>query len=160
MRYLIIIIVIIFFGLLCTPPEHLRKNRFEFSDDRRVEIVSTAEKYLGVEYRNGGVTPSGFDCSGFTMYVYKKNGYNIPRSASSQYYSGRRVSLKYAKPGDLVFFAISGPRVSHVGIYSGNYSFIHSASQGKNVMSSSLKTGYWEKRYVGAATYFAESAQE
>jgi cell wall-associated NlpC family hydrolase len=160
MRYLIIIIFLMCFGVLCTPPDHLRKNRFVFYDDRRDEIVSTAEELLGVEYKNGGASPSGFDCSGFTRYVYEKNGYKIPRNAASQYYSGRRVSLKFAKPGDLVFFAISGPRVSHVGIYAGNYSFIHSASLGKTVMNSSMKTGYWEKRYVGAATYFSDSAQE
>lgn len=120
----------------------------------RPGIVGTAEKYLGVRYKYGGVNPDGFDCSGFVMYVYRKNGLPISRVLKDQYNSGKKVALSRAKPGDLVFFNTIGSKISHVGIYIGDNRFIHAPTTGKNVSYASLTNGYWKKRYVGSISYF------
>ena len=138
----------------CVPPGYTKTRQIIFSEDKREDIVNTAKEYIGSDYQSKGSTPDGFDCSGFTMFVYKKNGLNIPRKALSQYNSGKKITLKYAKPGDLVFFIVKGSSVSHVGIYLGSNNFIHSPSSGKSVSYASINTPYWKKRYVGAATYF------
>ena len=143
----------------CLPPDSYRQGwmfRHErgssVSEERRI-IVNTAKQYLGVRYRNGGMSPRGFDCSGFVKYVYKKTGIILPRSAQKQYYRGNRISYRSIEPGDLVFFRTRGCRVSHVGIYLGNDRFIHAPSTGKNVSIDSMYNNYWKKRYVGSVTY-------
>lgn len=155
MRYRLLLFVILFLSS-CTPPGYIRTQKLVFYEDKREEIVSTAKKYIGSRYKNGGNTPDGFDCSGFTYYVYRENELNIPRKASAQYYSGRKIRLQSAKPGDLVFFTINSNRISHVGIYMGDSGFIHSPSKGKGVSFSSIKNKYWKRRYTGTVTYFAE----
>ncbi len=113
--------------------------------------------YLGVRYVYGGASPSGFDCSGFTLYVFKQFGYNLPHSATSQWYeSGQYVERSDLQPGDIVLFCdpsrSNGKACSHVGIYIGNGEFIHasSGSSGKYVRISSLNTGYYNTYYKGA----------
>ena len=118
-------------------------------------MVETAKRYLGVPYRYGGESPDGFDCSGFVMYVYDRNGLRLPRATTEQYRSGRPVSRRSLRPGDLVFFSIRGGRISHVGIYTGGVSFIHAPSSGKRVSFARLDNDYWRKRYAGAVTYFS-----
>ena len=115
-------------------------------------IVQLARQYLGVPYRSGGNTPSGFDCSGLTSFVYKEAGYSIPRSASSQYNALRPVRVP--EVGDLVFFRTDGSSISHVGIYLGNYRFIHAPSSGKTVSIADLRLKYWKNSYAGARTIF------
>ena len=85
-------------------------------------VISIAKQYLGVPYRWGGSSPSGFDCSGFTSYVYKKVGISLPRTSSSQQNFGTKVSLSNVQPGDLVF---QGKPAYHVGIYIGGGKYIH-----------------------------------
>lgn len=87
------------------------------------------------------------------MYI-KKNGLDVPRSTIAQYRFGRKLSIKNAKPGDLVFFKIHGRRLSHVGIYIGNNSFIHSPRTGKRVCIDDMTKRYWKKRYAGIASFF------
>jgi gamma-D-glutamyl-L-lysine dipeptidyl-peptidase len=140
----------------CVPPGNVRTKQLFFNEDKREDIVNTAKDYIGSDYKSKGSTPAGFDCSGFTMYVYKKNGLSIPRKAESQYYYGKKIALKYARPGDLVFFIINGSAVSHVGIYLGDNNFIHSPSAGKNVSYASIDMTYWKNRYSGAVTYFSK----
>jgi cell wall-associated NlpC family hydrolase len=82
-------------------------------------ILSVAARYLGVPYRYGGTTPAGFDCSGYTGYVFGQLGYSLPRTATAQMNATRRVSSSEAQAGDLVFF-LSGGGASHVGIYAGD----------------------------------------
>ena len=138
----------------CSRQSILANDGWMFSLTQREKIVRTAKRYIGVKYKNSGSTPFGFDCSGFVKFVYKKNSINIPRNARDQFTFGKKISLKSAKPGDLVFFKILGKKISHVGIYIGNYKFIHSPSSGKRVSYASIKQTYWKKRFIGTATFF------
>lgn len=104
------------------------------------EIVSYAKKYLGYRYVRGGNTPSGFDCSGFTQYVYKHFGYSLSRSSSSQAGNGVAVNKANLRQGDIICFSgsASSKKVSHVGIYIGGGRFIHAANSRKGVITSSV----------------------
>jgi peptidoglycan DL-endopeptidase CwlO len=108
-------------------------------------VVGIAEQYLGTPYVWGGASPAGFDCSGFTMYVYAQVGVSLPHNAAAQYGYGSPVSRGSLAPGDLVFFDGLG----HVGIYVGGNSFIHAPHTGDVVKISSL-TGWYASTYVGA----------
>jgi cell wall-associated NlpC family hydrolase len=108
-------------------------------------VVSIAERYLGVPYRWGGASPSGFDCSGLVMYVYGQVGVSLPHSSYAQYGMGSPVSRDQLQPGDLVFFDGLG----HVGIYVGGNSFIHAPHTGDVVKISSI-SGWYASTYVGA----------
>lgn len=113
-------------------------------------IVATAKQYIGVPYVWGGESPSGFDCSGFIQYVFKKNGISLNRTVVTQYKHGYAVSKSNLQPGDLVFFQntyTSG--LSHIGIYIGNNQFIH-ASGSQGVTISSLSNTYWASHYHSA----------
>ena len=112
-------------------------------------IIATAKQYIGVHYVFGGTTPSGFDCSGFTKYVFAKHGKNLPRVARDQSKSGTSVSFGNLNAGDLVFFSFGkNGVVDHVGIYVGNGQFIN-ASSSKGVTIYTLGT-YWKSVYAGA----------
>jgi len=119
-------------------------------------IVRTADSFLGVPYRWGGESvEEGFDCSGFTMTVYRLNGLDLPRSSRWQWHTGRAVGKSDLKKGNLVFFRTAGNgKVSHVGIYAGNGQFIHAPGRGKKVRKSSLNSRYYKAHYAGAKTYF------
>lgn len=121
------------------------------------DIVETALSFLGTPYSYGGASPRGFDCSGFTMYVFSLHGYNLPHSATSQWNnSGTYVEKSDLQPGDLVLFCdpsrSNGKACSHVGIYIGNNEFVHasSGSSGKYVRTNSLSESYYSGYYVGA----------
>ncbi len=90
-------------------------------------IIATAKQYLGVPYVWGGSSPSGFDCSGFTKYVFGKNGINLPRVSRDQQNFGTRISPSQVQPGDLVF---NGSPAYHVGIYIGGGQYIHAPQTG------------------------------
>ncbi|MBC2722210.1 MAG: C40 family peptidase [Desulfosporosinus sp.] len=112
-------------------------------------IIATGKQYIGVKYVYGGTTPSGFDCSGFTQYVFAKNGINLPRVSRDQFKTGTSVSFSNLKSGDLVFFSLAkNGVVDHVGIYVGNGQFIN-ASSSKGVTIYTLGS-YWKSVYVGA----------
>ena len=111
-------------------------------------VVSVAMRYLGVPYVWGGASPSGFDCSGFTMYVYAQVGVSLPHNAAAQYSMGTPVSRASLQPGDLVFFGGLG----HVGLYIGGGQFIHSPHSGSYVKIDSI-TGWYASTYVGARRY-------
>jgi cell wall-associated NlpC family hydrolase len=112
-------------------------------------VLQTAMRFVGVPYVFGGNTPDGFDCSGFTRYVYARYGIGLPRMADEQYGLGRPVSKAHLRPGDLVFFTTYAEGVSHVGIYLGEGKFI-SATSSRGVAIDRLADGYWGPRYVGA----------
>ena len=113
------------------------------------QVVSYAYNYMGVPYVWGGTSPNGFDCSGFTQYVFKQMGVTLNRTAAQQLKNGTSVSD--LQPGDLVFFAntyTTSAAASHVGIYVGNNQFIHAANGGVKV--TSLDQEYYAARYIGA----------
>lgn len=112
-------------------------------------VIQTAKQYMGTPYRFGGAAPGGFDCSGYTMYVFNKHNIKLPRTADIQYKMGKPVSRANLLPGDLVFFTTYEPGASHVGIYTDNGNFIH-ASSSKGVTISGLNDSYWRTRYLGA----------
>ena len=113
------------------------------------QIVATGKKYLGVPYVFGGTTPSGFDCSGFLQYVFKQNGFDIPRLADEQYRLGKASKVSQLEPGDLVFFSTYEEGASHCGIYVGDNNFMH-ASSSKGIRVDSLSNEYWKPRFIGA----------
>jgi cell wall-associated NlpC family hydrolase len=125
-------------------------------NELRSQIVRTARKYIGTPYKWGGESAEeGFDCSGLTMTVYQLNGLDLPRTSRQQWKTGIPVGRHQLQEGDLVFFATSGGhrRVSHVGIYTGENSFIHAPRRGKTIRITTLSKSYYRKRYVGARRY-------
>lgn len=114
------------------------------------DVVRTAYLYRGIRYRYTGSTPRGFDCSGFTSYVYRKKGVSLPHSAAEQYGHGQKVSGSSMKPGDLVFFSTTRRGISHVGIYAGDGKFVHASSGGGRVRVDTLRSGYYSQRFRGA----------
>ena len=110
-------------------------------------VVSNAHSLTGSRYSYGGTTPAGFDCSGYTQFVFRRAGRSIPRSAAAQFGASRRVSLSEAQPGDLIFFNQSGS-VDHVGIYLGGGRFI-GAQSSTGVAVASFTSGYWSNYVAG-----------
>ena len=107
-------------------------------------VVGIAMRYLGTPYVWGGASPSGFDCSGFTMYVYAQVGVSLPHSSYAQYGMGVPVAQSQLQPGDLVFFYGLG----HVGIYIGGGQYIHAPHTGDVVKISSIGAGYVGARRI------------
>lgn len=115
------------------------------------QILTEAQKYLGVRYISGGASPSGFDCAGLVYYVLKQLGYAPYRTPVDQYRHGTYVNKADLKAGDIVFFAGTGASgISHVGIYAGNGQFLHAPNSRSVVSYSDLTTGYWANHYYGA----------
>ncbi len=104
----------------------------------------------GAPYRNGGVDPNGFDCSGFVRYVYQQHGVPMPREVREQFRVGKNVDRGRLEPGDLVFFSTVAPGASHVGIVIGGDQFIHAPSERGVVRVENLSSQYWSTRYIGA----------
>ena len=116
------------------------------------EIANFALTFVGYPYVYGGSSPKGFDCSGFTSYIYKQFGYSINRTASNQLDNGTAVSMDELQPGDLVFFKKSGSgskRASHVGIYIGNGEFVHASTSTVGVIVSGMDEAYYTSGFVG-----------
>jgi cell wall-associated NlpC family hydrolase len=111
--------------------------------------VQAALALRGTPYRNGGSDPSGFDCSGFTQYVFAGFGISLPRETKEQYREGKKVRLGGQQPGDLIFFSTVAPGASHVGIALGGDAFVHAPSSRGVVRVESLSAAYWSKRFLG-----------
>ena len=116
------------------------------------EIANYALTFVGYPYVYGGSSPSGFDCSGFTQYVYKQFGYSLNRTASNQLQNGTPVSMSELLPGDLVLFKRAGTgssAASHVGLYIGNGQFVHASTAKVGVIVSDLDSAYYTTGFVG-----------
>jgi hypothetical protein len=116
-------------------------------------LVGTALSLRGVPYLNGGGDPQGFDCSGFTQYVFAQHGVSLPREVRDQFGQGRSVKPGELDAGDLLFFttvATSTPGPTHVGIAIGGDQFVHAPSSTGVVRVERLSAGYWSARYLGA----------
>ncbi|GAM16211.1 C40 family peptidase [Mesobacillus selenatarsenatis] len=117
--------------------------------DYKAKAISVAKSNLGVKYKWGGNTTSGFDCSGLVTYSFDKAGVKLPRTASEMY-SKAGTKVTSFQPGDLLFYATSGgKKVTHVAIYIGNGQMIHSATS-KGVSIVSINNSYWKPKFIGA----------
>lgn len=116
------------------------------------KVVKEAQKHKGAKYRWGGESPKGFDCSGFTWYVYDMAvNMEIGRTVKDQYKKGKSVGNGSWKAGDLVFFKNTFERgLSHNGIYVSNGKFIHAENEDTGVVISTLESGYYKDHYAGA----------
>lgn len=131
------------------------------------DVLATADNYKGVRYSWGGSSPRGFDCSGYTQYVFKQLGVSIPRVAQAQSNFSEHISRSEVKPGDLVFFHSKNGYVYHVGIYAGDGKIWHSPRPGQsvrleNIWTSAVYYGRVPQAAVGAnaANTIAEKTAE
>lgn len=139
-----------------TAPSAVAHSHKDWKQARK-HVESRARTQRGARYSYGGSSPSGFDCSGFTRWVYAGHGANLPHSSMAQFdMAGRngfkRVwEMKNLEVGDLVFFKTTSARVGHAGIYIGGKRFIHSSSSGHGVRIDRVDDPYYYRdRFVGA----------
>jgi cell wall-associated NlpC family hydrolase len=115
-------------------------------------LSGTALSLRGAPYRNGGSDPTGFDCSGFTQYVFAQYGLSLRREVRDQFAQGKSVKTSELAAGDLLFFSTAatsaGP--THVGIAIGGDQFVHAPSSTGVVRVERLSASYWKARYLGA----------
>ena len=113
------------------------------------QAVSIALRQVGVPYRYGGATPSGFDCSGLVHYSYLRAGKSVPRTTTTLWNNTRPISVGQIRKGDILFFRISG-KMSHVGMYIGRGKFVHAPSSGKTVSVASLRSDFYSQALIRA----------
>lgn len=120
---------------------------------QRAHVETRAREQIGAPYSYGGTSPRGFDCSGFTRWVFAQHGATLPHSSEAQFEMGQRKGFKRVykrsnlKEGDLVFHKTTSARVGHAGIYVGKGRFISATSSG-GVQVRSLYDSYWGPRWV------------
>jgi cell wall-associated NlpC family hydrolase len=137
--------------LIASQPTAAKPEPAPAVSDKVKTVLRRALALLGTPYRWGGTSENGFDCSGLVGYVFKTAlGIELPRISREMANSGERVERASLSAGDLVFFSRRGARVDHVGIYVGEGKFVHAPRTGKDVMISSLDTGYWSHKYLQA----------
>ncbi|CAM4491700.1 MAG: C40 family peptidase [Paenibacillus macerans] len=121
-----------------------------FADEQETSLSNIVNSVYGTPYKYGGTSTAGFDCSGFTRYVFEQMGVTLPRVSTAQYKVGTPVSKSKLQAGDLVFFnTLGGGKVSHVGVYVGDGEFAH-ASSSKGIRIDKLSSSYYQNRFVGA----------
>ena len=113
-------------------------------------VVATALSLRGAPYRSGGADPQGFDCSGFTQYVFSRQGLGLPRAARDQFQLGQAVKTRDIAPGDLLFFTTTEHGASHVGIAISSGEFVHAPSSTGVVRVERIDGAYWARRFLGA----------
>lgn len=140
-------------GVVSARVVHSAKSQSPSKGD---EVVNTARSLIGIPYKWGGRSPeTGFDCSGFVGYVYSQFGIDMPRTSSDILSKGHSVRTKTLMPGDVVVYNISKKGKSlHVGIATGDGTFVHAPSSGKGVSESSLSNPYWREHFLEARRIF------
>ncbi len=123
-------------------------------------LVATALSFRGTPYRNGGSDPSGFDCSGFTQWVFAQYGVALPRAVEEQFKVGQKISADELKPGDLVFFKTESRGASHVGIFVADDQFVHAPSTRGVIRVEYIHSSYWGRRFVGARRFSLDHEHE
>jgi cell wall-associated NlpC family hydrolase len=134
------------------PPQDPADKRSPASPEPPADVRSllrTALALQGRPYLNGGSTPEGFDCSGYTQYVFGQHGLRLPREVRDQFKVGSPVRAGDTRPGDLVFFTTTAPGASHVGIALGDGTFVHAPSSKGVVRVERMSLPYWSRRFVG-----------
>ena len=129
------------------PPASARGSRPPFDG---YALAGTALALRGTPYRDGGSDPSGFDCSGFTQYVFAQHGLALPREVRDQFRIGKAVKPEELAAGDVIFFTTTGPGPTHVAIAIGGDQFVHAPSTTGVVRVERLGSSYWAPRYLGA----------
>jgi cell wall-associated NlpC family hydrolase len=115
-------------------------------------VAALALQYVGAPYRWGGVSPAGFDCSGFVLFIYGTVGVRLPHDVLGQLAAGRRVTVDALLPGDvLVFENTYRPGPSHSAIYLGGSRFVHAANEQLGVTIDSIREGDWARHFYGAS---------
>jgi len=133
--------------------------RAELPQDQDQALIATALSFRGTPYRNGGSDPTGFDCSGFTQWVFAQHGIALPREAEQQFKVGEKIKQDDLKPGDLVFFQTESRGASHVGIFVADDQFVHAPSSRGVVRVEYVNSTYWGRRFVGARRVSLEREQ-
>lgn len=118
-------------------------------------LLQAAETRIGAPYRYGGAGPDAFDCSGLVAYAHHQVGIAVPRTAAQQFARATPVERRQLRPGDLVFFRLSGREVGHVGIYVGDDRFVHAPQSGGQVRLASLEDEWYRRRFVAAGRFYA-----
>jgi len=132
---------------------------FAGSASATTELRAAIDPLIGIDYKYGGSTTSGFDCSGFTSYVFEKFGIDLPRRSVDQAAVGTKVAKDELRAGDLVFFNTNGKTISHTGIYLGNGKFAH-ASSSRGVAIGDMNDSYYSVRYVTARRVLDQAQYE
>ncbi|WP_407309423.1 C40 family peptidase [Desulfosporosinus sp. SB140] len=129
------------------------KEQVSRGNDDSSDIIDHAVSLVGTPYVFGGTSRKGFDCSGFTQYIYAGSGVSLPRTSYAQYASGVSISKNELQPGDLVFFSTYSKGASHVGIYIGGGRFVHADNPRVGVTITNLSNSFYTEHYLGARRY-------
>lgn len=134
----------------------LPKKENEIYNADRNQLISVAKTYIGTPYVYAGTDENGFDCSGYTCYVMKTKGINLPRTAAEQFEAARKIKEAEVQKGDLIFFD-SGNGISHVGIIVSEknepLTMIHASTSKGIVITEIEKSDYWLKKIAGFGTF-------
>lgn len=152
---LAVAIVIWLSGCTTSPPRYdgaVANSRLDVGPLRN-RLVDVTLAQVGVPYRYGGDSRSGFDCSGLVQYAHADIGIAVPRTTKEQWRQGRPVSRGQMMPGDLLFFELGWRKARHVGIYIGDGTFVHAPSSGKHVSQASVDGRYWQRHFAGARSF-------
>ncbi len=117
------------------------------------KIANMAKTFVGYPYVYGGSSPKGFDCSGFTSYLYRQYGIDIGRTVSAQLKNGRKVSRSEVRPGDVLIYDTHGKGASHACLYIGNGNFVHASTPKSGVKINNMNQNYYKNRLVAIVRF-------
>lgn len=136
------------YAVKCDAPSATAATRATSSSGIGQQIADLAKKYVGYPYVHGGSSPKGFDCSGFTSYLYRQFGITIARTVKGQLNNGRKVSRSEVQPGDILIYDTHGAGASHACLYIGNGNFVHASTPKSGVKINNMNQNYYKNRLV------------